>query len=511
MVSFGKIGKYVAGAGYGILFIVSLVMTIMLSKYCQGVIKGYNKHFSVKDPQSAKSKIYDTSISCAVFASITMVAALAGLLLSGIFSLLKFVLILLACLTSLFAIVTTILEGLIYHFYITAPVNAGYRNTSSRSYLKDSIQALYERAYSNLESFKTTYSSVFPITTMPLKWEQASQLIGTNVIDDIPLLKFAGYSEYYFTYSSFMVNEKIPPHPKVIRFYISRQINNFATSTSYSDAGTFIFAKYGNCDFPVASLNFKSDTFTQKVKRQVCWPTSDNTDYECKYVSTDVTDQRVYLDPDYQEGQYEYSPFSITQYIVPDNKYFSLLQSILADEKKLVNYQIENFPISFRLMNPDEIKECFTAFVSGDKKAFYFTDDSKHFKVSAKKYLKYKKNDLKTLDETGKKAFYWCAKEPSNYVESATACTQITAEIGLYDYIPKAFPFANVGKYPGFFNSYLVSQYRDNVMVFVPEDSDTRLIEFTFIIMLIQIIAIVFLLIGTIPTIISPVEDVVEA
>jgi len=142
--------------------------------------------------------------------------------------------------------------------------------------------------------------------------------------------------------------------------------------------------------------------------------------------------------------------------------------------------------------------------------AFYYEEDTKHYKVKAKSYAKaYSRDYVKYMkDEYYKNdQISWCMEKPNDWADAfekilpgtldVTKCTKATKRPhelpgdptdASDNALQEAFAQGNIGNYPSFTKSYFSSQARDEFFVY----TDERMPQLAIASLIIQIAGIIF-------------------
>jgi len=503
----GNISNLILGAGLGILAVTCLTVTIMFGQYYANFGKTDMKIYQIQDPAYWDYDIYNCSLVITIFGAISAVAAIAAFLLSIFLFGNKIVLIIAGGVSAVLAIGCLVTEGVFYHYKITRYVTDRltrlggkpyYRNnTKAQDYIKEVIQDLYTQGITNVKEYLKEHDSE-ELAKHLKDWTSISSKIGVeekNETEDPPTLTILNYADFW--------NGDVQPDRLTLKadhcFDQSNQMCIFAQFQPERILPTISVV--------VASLNFNVTKDVKLIqKRLVCWNQTNSADYDCKELEQQVETGYSGLIYD-MSGE---NPWALNQQVLVKDKYFTQSQIDESPYEISYEYYVEKFPIFYRKMTYSEYTDEKNKSDKYDVSAFYYTEDTKHFKFSASEFVAdYKvfseKQDYQNMDKYSN--FYWCYKEPSDwdqafkfgnetdYCDTVSSPTNVfNLPISYPDALRVAYDMINIGQYPSFVFSYLRRGFRDQVF---PKFGEF-VYRLAFDSMIIQIAAIILLVCGII-------------
>ncbi len=385
----GTLTKILLGFGLGIIVVSCLTVVIVFGKFANGFSK-YDK-IKMKFSFNYQSEVYSTSLAITVLGCFAFVSALAAIVLTFIMEDKTIILIIVGAVSAVFTFGCIIAEGLftkydqqllakdnyMFYYHISDP-NGGYKygyltdeynHKNAQKHIKESIEELYTVAYSHFKEAEKDGSMKFA-KTIP-EWSDFKKKLGT--VDS---------NKEVITYSNIWKGSD----------------SNFITLNINSP---YIYATFDSKEVYVAYTTFTKNT-TYTPKKQLCVYNSDRTDFTCQI--SDLVEDYI--------GEYnilnDYN-IKLTEKIIVDN-YVS--KSKENKDGISVNYLVSEFPFAFKKLTYKDNK------LRKEKydQVFYFENDDKHFKVSAKEYVESKiKDDIKSKKDSVKNQYTMVPKFPKNF------------------------------------------------------------------------------------------------
>jgi len=480
------------GVGLGLLAVAGISGCVFCSRYVKD-----NDSWQIKDPTQFNGDLYDCALTVAICGAVSGATALAAIFISAMMAGEDTILIGIGALASAAAVACVVAEGVFYHYrkemYASNYWNNWYRNsTSAQDYIKEAIKELYKQGVKNLNAKYT-----LPVEKEILKnlydWDKAAENLGKEVKDSAGNVVILNYPDFWLNDLS---THRDITHTLRLSVVQNSVLGLFGNVDKY-----FIQASFGVYSVYVASLNFNSSKGMEKgLAKKVCWNKSRN-DFECTTVKTGNTEGFVGVEA-------SNSPWSLKQQMLFKNKYYPIKET--ADKKIYYNFKISGFPIGYYLMDYTEVKKQQDLEDSTDMlkraQAFYYTKDTRHFKVDFAKYAEAmrKEKDKKNVEIDSNK-FDWCTSKPASWKEAYEGSDYKCWENNVNPHsIPHAnvdskegalniaFNMLNIGKYPKFAKNY--HYYIARKYIF--RDDVDSVAENGFGYMIIQIVGIVFWAIG---------------
>lgn len=445
----GSLSRIFLGVGLGILSVSCVTATFFFGKFADSYDNSAVQKLNLKNPYGYIPIIYYHSIIIAVCGSISAFFSVLTIIISIPFSKKIFLLIILGGIASLFGLACTIIEGIFTRqaikycsWNLYDETNNGYydypfgyqsfkKNKDAQEYIKKSIKELYSHGYKLLTEYAqhnpyySTLYSDFVIKKDVLNWSQVEPYIGQVIGNKL------------ITYRNFFPPDYNEYDDKYKYVYL----------TMSHDGIYAHYSKQYYADIKIASTSFSySEKFSRKLR--FCWYKEGGISLDCKTFETGEVMFTSTCDIT--------SVFSLNEYLV-DGQYYS---KISAKEKGVnVNYQIQDFPIAYRLLNYEE---------SQDIDLTSFEDSTNHYRISGKECAKAYSTDVKKFVPDQYSDFYLAPEELKGVDDLIRVCIEPEGDMCPYTQFGKTvseiqsrYEYSNKGEYAPFIQKHYDKQSSD--------------------------------------------------